>query len=357
MDLTKYVLPNEVKINNKLIGPGHPCFVVAEIGNNHNGSFELAQKGIEAAAYAGADAVKLQKRTIEEVFTKELRQIPQTSQKFFGATYEEYRRRLELTDNEVARLKDYAHSLGLVFFVTPFDLKSAEALAEIGMDCWKIASFDLNHRELLYAIAKLGQPIILSTGMSTIEERDEAIKTILDINQKLIINHCVSIYPTPPQDYNLGAIHTMRSRYAPLPIGYSGHEIGFFATIAAVAIGATTIERHFTTDKSLPGPDHATVSLEPIEFAEMVKNIRNIEKAIKDTSIYLHEKEIPHRNKHGKSIVARVPINKGIEITAEMLCFRSPGSGIKPTLIHTVLGRIAQTNIPEDTVITELNLS
>jgi sialic acid synthase SpsE len=352
-DASKYSLPSEVKIGNKLVGQGNPCFVVAEIGNNHNGSYELAQKSIQAAAFAGADAVKLQKRTVEEVFTKELRQVPQTSQKFFGATYEEYRRRLELTDHEISLLKEYAHSLGLIFFVTPFDLKSAEALAEIGMDCWKIASFDLNHPALLDWLAKKNQPIILSTGMSSLEERDAAINTILATNQNLIINHCVSIYPTPPQDYNLGAIHTMRNRYAPLPVGYSGHEIGYVATVAAVAIGATTIERHFTTDKALPGPDHATVSLEPIEFADMVKNIRIIEKAVADTSIYLHEKEVGHRNKHGKSIATRVPIKAGTQITQEMLCFKSPGNGIKPTLIDMVVGKKARMNISEDTVITE----
>jgi sialic acid synthase SpsE len=346
-----------VKLGSKFVGKGHPCFVVAEIGNNHNGSYELAQKAIQAAAFAGADAVKLQKRTVEEVFTKELRQVPQTSQKFFGSTYDEYRRRLELNDKEIARLKEFAHSLGLVFFVTPFDLKSAEALAEIGMDCWKVASFDLNHQALLTALAKQGQPIILSTGMSTLEERDEAIQTILDLNQNLIINHCVSIYPTPPQDYNLGAILTMQERYSPLPIGYSGHEVGYIATMAAVAIGATTIERHFTTDKTLPGPDHATVSLEPIEFSELVKNIRIIEKAVADTSIYVHEKEIGHRNKHGKSVATRLSIKAGTIITPEMLCIKSPGTGIKPTMINTVIGKRAVTDIPEDTVITEEQLS
>lgn len=351
--LNQESLPSVVKIGDKLVGRGQPVFIIAEIGNNHNGDIELARKCIKAAALAGADAVKFQKRDVDEVFTQELLSKPQTHSRSLGVTYGDYRRKQELRDEEFAELKELAHSLGLVFFVTPFDLKSAKMLDAMGMDCWKISSFDVNHPQLLEFVAKRGQPIFLSTGMSTVEERDKAVATVLQYNKRLIIKQCVSIYPTPNEDLNVGAVATLVERYKPIPVGYSGHEIGFIPTIAAVTLGARSVERHFTLDKALPGPDHATVSLDVPEFAEMVRQIRRIEKAVADTNVYLHEKEVAHRNKHGKSVVTRRAIPAGTLVSAEMLCFKSPGYGIKPTLVHTIVGKTAKMTIPEDTVITE----
>lgn len=342
-----------VKVGSKYVGYGHPTFIVAEIGNNHNGEIALARDMVKAAALAGADAVKLQKRTVEHVFARELLVRPQTHSTNLGTTYEAYRRKLELKDEELAELKDFAHTLGLVFFVTPFDLKSAAALAGIGMDAWKLSSFDVNYKDLLEFVARQNQPVFLSTGMSTVEERDKAVGTILKYNPELIINHCVSIYPTPPADLNLGAVKTLIDRYHPIPVGYSGHEIGYVPTIAAVALGACTVERHFTTDKALPGPDQSTVSLDQGEFAEMVRHIRIIEKAVADTKVYVHEREVAHRNKHGKSVVSKVRIPAGTVISADMLVFKSPGYGVKPTEVHMVIGKTAKVDIPDDTVITK----
>lgn len=351
MDLSVYNIPKEIKIRDKKIGPGHPVFIIAEIGNNHNGDIELARKEVAAAAHAGADGVKFQKRTVAEVFTRELLDKPQTHSTSLGKTYREYRLAQELTDEELKELKEQAHALGMAFFVTPFDLTSAKALAAIGMDCWKIASFDVNHRPLLEFVADQGQPVFLSTGMATVEERDEAVEEILKRNPNLVIKQCVSIYPTPDADLNIGAVKTLIDRYSPIPVGYSGHELGFIPTIAAVTLGARSVERHFTLDKTLPGPDHSTVSLEPLEFAEMVRQIRRIEKAIADDKIYIHEKEIAHRNKHGKSVVSRQHIPAGTVISAEMLAFKSPGYGIKPSSAHLVVGKKAKVDIPEDSVI------
>lgn len=345
-----------VNVRDKKIGKGHPVFVIAEIGNNHNGNIELARKEVHAAALAGADAVKFQKRTVPEVFTKELLDKPQWHSTSLGKTYREYRLAQELKDEELAELKDMAHSLGMAFFVTPFDLTSARTLAAIGMDCWKIASFDVNHPDLLSFVARQGQPIFLSTGMSTLEERDHAVEAVLAHNKNLVVKQCVSIYPTPDDDLNVGAVATLIKHYDPIPVGYSGHELGFFPTIAAVALGARSVERHFTLDKTLPGPDHSTVSLEPLEFGEMVRQIRRIGKAVADRNIYLHEREIPLYNKHGKSVVSRVAIPQGALIKEDMLCFKSPGYGIKPTLVHTVIGKTAKTDIPDDTVITNEHL-
>lgn len=344
-------LPDRVKVGQKHIGEGEPVFIVAEIGNNHNGEIELAKRLVEEAARAGADAVKFQKRCLSEVFIKEMLGKPQTSSRALGRTYGEYRNKLELSDEKLVVLKDLAHSLGLVFFVTPFDLKSAETLDQIGMDAWKISSFDLTHLQLVEYIAQKKQPIFLSTGMASLEEMDKTVEAILKYNEQLILNHCVSIYPTPDEELNLGAIAAMAEHYSPLPIGYSGHEMGFIPTLASVVLGAKTVERHFTMDKTLPGPDHATVSLDLPEFAEMVRQIRRLERAVLDKNIYLHEREIPHRHKHGKSLVARVPIPAGTVISAQMLCCKSPGHGLKPEMFNEIIGKTAQVDIPEDTVI------
>ncbi len=346
-----------IKVWNRIVGRGQPTFIIAEIGNNHNGDMELARKSIEAAAIAGADAVKFQKRTLNEVFTQELLSKPQTNSKSLGSTYGEYRSKLELSYDQFRELKEYAHSLGVAFFVTPFDLTSAKKLTEIGMDAWKIASFDVNHKPLLEFVASQGQPMFLSTGMATLEEMDEAIATIHKYNNELTVFHCVSVYPTPDEDLNLGAITTMLARYTDTPIGYSGHELGFIPTVSAVTLGACAVERHFTLDKTLPGPDHATVSLDVPEFTDMVRQIRRIEHAVRDTSIRLHEKEVAIRNKHGKSVVSRVRIPAGVTVSADMLTCKSPGHGVKPTLIHTVIGKKAKEDIPEDTVIVESLLS
>lgn len=357
MNFSNLSLPSEVKVRDKMVGRGHPVFIIAEIGNNHNGEIDLARKEVVSAAHAGADAVKFQKRDVDEVFIREMLSQPQTHSRSLGKTYEEYRRKQELTAGELKEVKDLAHSLGLAFFVTAFDLKSAALLADIGMDAWKISSFDVTHDRLVEFVARQNQPIFLSTGMSTLEERDQAVEAVLKHNKQLIINQCVSIYPTPNEDLNLGAVKTLREHYHPLPVGYSGHEIGYVPTVAAVALGACTVERHFTLDKSLPGPDHSTVSLEPLEFAQMVREIRRVEKGVADANVYVHENEVRHRNKHGKSVVARVKIPQGTLISQDMLCFKSPGHGIKPTLMHTVIGKRAKVDIPDDAVILEEHLS
>ncbi len=347
----------KIDVYNKIVGRGQPTFVIAEIGNNHNGNLELAKKTIMAAAFAGADAVKFQKRFLNEVFTEELLSTPQTSSRSLGETYGQYRQSLELTEEQLVELRNFSHSLGLAFGVTPFDLKSVDFLANIGMDFWKVASFDATHPQLLEAVAKQGQPIFLSTGMSTLEERDNAVDAILKFNSQLIVLHCVSVYPTPPEDLNIGAVSTLLKRYDDLPVGYSGHEEGFVPTVAAVAIGACVVERHLTTDKTLPGPDHATVSLNPIEFHQMVWEIRKIEKAIADKRIYLHPGEEKHRKKHAKNIVAKVAVSAGTILTEDMIAFKSTGrGGIKPDLINTVVGRVAKVDMAPDFVILEEHL-
>jgi sialic acid synthase SpsE len=352
MATTKKKTPKKISIKKKLIGQGEPTFFIAEIGNNHNGDYYLAKKTIEEAAKAGVDAVKFQKRFIDEVFAKELRDKPQTKDQVLGKTYGEYRQSMELDMGAFVKLKAVADSLGLIFFATPFDRKSADFLEEAKMDLYKIASFDVTNTPLLEYVAKKGKPIILSAGMSTIEELDEAVATILKHNDQLIILHCVSIYPTPDDKLNLQSIPFLQERYYPIPVGYSGHEADIIPTLASIALGAKVVERHITLDKSLPGPDHATISINPEEFAEMIRSTRRIEKALGIFGKELQEDEKKTRDKHSKSIVSKIDIPAGKVITKDMLTCKSPGYGMKPNELSKVIGKKSKVAIEADSVIT-----
>lgn len=354
-NLVKYArgLPGSIKVKSTYIGEGYPAYFIAEIGNNHNGDFFLAKKLIEEAARIGANAVKLQKRHIDEVFAKELRDKPQVKNLELGKTYGEYRQNLELSFDDFVNLKKVADENKVTFFATPFDKKSADFLDKVGVDVYKIASFDLTNHPLLEYVAKKGKPVILSTGMADLEELDNAVATVLKHNNKLIILHCVSIYPTPDDKIGLSTMQMLAKRYYPLPVGYSGHEQGFDFSVAAVTLGAHCIERHITIDKTLPGPDHATVSLDVAEFKAMIDSTRRIEKSIGTDSKNILEEEKPARAKHSKSLVAKHNIITGTRITADMIVFKSPGYGFKPYELLRVVGKLAKTDIPEDTVITE----
>lgn len=344
-------LANQIKIGQKFVGEGQPVFFIAEIGNNHNGDYYLAKRTIEQAAKAGADAVKLQKRFIDEVFTKEMRDKPQVKDQVLGKTYGEYRQALELNEEEFRGLKSYAESLGLIFFATPFDMKSVDFLEGIGSDVYKIASFDVTNLPLLRYIASKGKPMFLSVGMSTWDEIDEAVEAIVRINNQLAIKHCVSIYPTPDDRENLSSIQELKRRYDPIPIGYSGHEHDILPSLAAVMLGAKSIERHFTLDKGLPGPDHATVSLEPDEFRKMVEETRRLEKTFGDPLRRLQEEEKKAREKHTKSITTLRAIPAGALIEENMLTCKSPGYGLKPNMIPNIIGKKTVCDLEPDVTV------
>jgi len=351
MGLSHHNLPRKIQIGNKWVGEGEPAYFIAEIGNNHNGDFYLAKRTIEEAVKAGADAVKFQKRFVDETFAKELLEKPQVKDQIYGKTYGEYRKALELDKEEFIKLKSFAEGLGVTFFATPFDKSSADFLEEVGQDVYKIASFDVTNLPLLEHVAKKGKPVILSTGMSSVEEVDEAVETILKHNKNLIVLHCVSIYPSAEDKLNLRTIPFYQERYAPLPIGYSGHEQDFIPTLAAISLGAKCVERHITLDKAMPGPDHATVSIEPDEFKAMVAGARRIEHALGVARCEVLPDEMKTREKHSKSIVSTAHIPAGTFIAANMIMAKSPGYGIKPRLIPDLIGKKAAVDIEPDAVI------
>ncbi|MDB5224640.1 MAG: hypothetical protein JWO43_262 [Candidatus Adlerbacteria bacterium] len=344
------LLPTSVKIGTRRVGKGYPVFVIAEIGNNHNGDFDLAMQTIKAAKDVGADAVKFQKRDVDIVFTKEMREMSYDNPRSLAPTYGEHRKKLEFDRDQFVALKDYAESLGLIFFVTPFDEHSADFLESIGVHAYKISSFDVSNIPLLEHVAKKGKPILLSTGMSTLDEIDHAVETILNHNERLIINHCTSIYPTPDADIDLNMVAVLKGRYVPLPVGYSGHEPDILATVASIGLGAHTVERHFTLDKTMRGSDHH-MSINPVEFAEMVNQIRRLEVILGSAEKTIHDAEVPIREKHGKSVVAKHSIKAGSVISAHDLMLKSPGTGIKPVDLDKLLGKVAPIDVEEDTLL------
>ena len=340
----------KIRIKDKYVGDNCPCYIVAEIGLNHNGKFEIAKKLIDSANEVGVDAVKFQKRDISELLTKEQINKPYSGLNSFGDTYGEHRKNLELSNDDWYKLVDYSERLGLTFLASAWDINSADFLERLNISAYKIASSDVTNLLLLEHIAKKRRPIILSTGMSTIDEIDEAVEVIEKYNNDLIILHCVSAYPFDEQYANLNIIKTLKERYR-YPIGYSGHEkSGHVVTLTAVALGACLIERHFTLDRTMRGPDHVA-SLEPHGFASLVDSIRIQERAFGSSKKEILDIEVPVREKLSKSIVTIRAIEKDHVIKADDLTVKSPGIGLKPKYINKIIGKISKCNIPEDTVV------
>ena len=341
---------NEIRIGSKLVGANHPCYIVAEIGNNHNGELEIAKKLIEATEECGANAVKFQKRDINSLMTKELRSRPYVKYDSFGNTYAEHREKLELSEEDWRRLFNFTKKLGVDFYATPFDFKSTDFLDELGIPCFKIASFDVTNLPLIDYICKKGRPVILSTGMCTWEELDEAVEVIKRNGNDFVLLHCISAYPHDNELSNLRMIPKLKERYK-VPVGYSGHEkSGFAVSLGARLIGACMIERHFTLDRTMRGPDHAS-SIEPRGLAELVRNIRKLEEALGDGEKRIFDIEQPIRKKMIKSIVSTRYIRAGEVIRKEDLTAKCPGTGLKPKYMDVLVGKTAKQDIPEDTII------
>jgi sialic acid synthase SpsE len=332
------------------IGNNKECFIVAEIGNNHQGRFDLAAVMIEEAAKAGADAVKFQKRDIPSLLTSYMYNQPYKSPDSFGPTYGKHREALELSIEDFSRLKEIAEQKGLIFFSSVWDEKSLHEVNSLGVEIIKICSADLVNIPLLRKAASLSKIIFLSTGMSTIEEIDVAVEEISSLNDKLILLHCNSSYPCDEEQIALPVISFLSKRYK-VPVGYSGHEVSIAPSVAAVALGACVVERHFTLDKSLCGTDHK-VSLTPLEFKELVKGIREVERAIKVKEKRVFDEEKKVALKLRKSIVAKRDLRKGTILTEEDITVKSPGTGISPIYWDKIIGRELKQDIQKDELLT-----
>lgn len=342
----------KIKIGNRIIGDGEHPFIIAEAGINHNGNVNLAKKLIDAAKKAEADAVKFQTFKAEDVATKTAEKA-EYQKKTTGAEESQFVmiKKLELKERDFKELFDYAHRKGLVFLSSPFDKRSVDLLDELGVPAFKIASGEITNLPLLKHIARKGKPIILSTGMSTLGETEEAVEIIMREGVKeIILLHCISSYPAKVEDMNLKAMETLRDAFK-LPVGLSDHSLGITIPIAAVALGACVIEKHFTLDKSLPGPDHQA-SLEPEELKQMIKAIREVEKATGNGNKMPTDEEKQIQKVARRSLVARVTIPKGAIITEAMLDIKRPGTGVEPKYMNKVIGAVARCRIRQDEPLT-----
>jgi N-acetylneuraminate synthase len=285
-------MATRVKIGDRWVGRGEPCFVIAEIGLNHNGDLKNAKKLIDAAALAGCDAVKFQKRTPELCVPPAQRNVERETP--WGVmTYLEYRYRVEFGKEEYAEIDRYCKEKGIVWFASCWDEPSVDFIDEFAPACYKVASASLTDAKLLAHTRATGRPIMISTGMSTLEEIDAGAAQ-LDPD-RLLIAHATSTYPCVPKELNLKMIGTLLERYD-VPIGYSGHEVGLQTTCAAVVLGACFVERHITLDRSMWGSDQAA-SVEPGGFARLVRDIRIIEEALGDGQKRVYDSELPIRAK------------------------------------------------------------
>ena len=285
-------MTNKVSVGKKAIGAGEPVYIIAEIGINHNGDIAIAKQLMDVAVETGCDAVKFQKRTPEICVPEEQKSIPRETP-WGTMTYFEYKKRIEFEQPEFEQIDAYAKKIGIDWFASPWDVPSVDFLESFNVPCQKIASACLTDSELLTAINKTKTTTILSTGMSSIEEIDKAVSLLNNV--PLAIAQATSTYPAEASELNLRAIQTFAEKYK-VPVGYSGHERGLQVTIAAVALGATFIERHITLDRSMWGTDHSA-SLEPEGLKKLVRDIRIIELALGDGKKKVYDSEIPIRAK------------------------------------------------------------
>jgi len=337
----------KIQIGNRSVGDGEPTFIIAEVGSNHNGSLEQAKELIDVAVEAGASAVKFQIFQAEKHYSK---YTPEFSYLKGKSTYELIKS-LELPREWIEDLAEYCESKDIIFLATPCDFDAVDLLDKY-VPAFKITSFEIVDLELIKYAAGKGKPMIISTGMANLGEIEEAIKAIKSAgNEDIILLHCNSLYPTPVEVVNLKAMETMRTAFK-VPIGFSDHTLGIHITIAAVAMGACVIEKHFTLSRKMEGPDHS-FAIEPDELKEMVRCIREVEKAkgsgIKEKSdLESGEMYVKAR----RSIHAKINIPKGTKITRDMLIIKRPGYGIKPKFIDVVVGREAKRDVKEDEWIT-----
>lgn len=341
--LSKPVRSIKTEFNNRGI------FIIAEAGVNHNGQLKIAKKLVDAAKKAGVDAVKFQTFRSESLVSSKAPKA-KYQKEASGDSQLEMLKRLELSENDFIELKNYCDRKKIVFLSTPFDPESADFLDKLDIPAFKIGSGDLTNLQLIKQIAKYGKPIILSTGMSTMAEIERAVKEIESTkNINLILLHCTSNYPASHDTVNLSAMETLRKKFG-LTIGYSDHTIGLEVSIAAVAMGAKVIEKHFTLDKEMDGPDHKA-SIEPQELAHLVKAIRNIEKAFGDGEKKPLPSEHNIRQVARKSICASCDIKKGQKLSADMLVIKRPEGGIKPELFDSIIDRKSIRTIKKDDLI------
>ena len=338
-------------IAGRKVGSGQPCFIIAEAGVNHNGDLSLAKQLVDVAVEAGVDAVKFQTFKAECISTSSAPKADYQRQTT-DATKSQYEmlRSLVLSAEAHHDLKAYCQKKGILFLSTPFEEESADFLDALGVPAFKIPSGEINNLPFLEHVARKGKPMIISTGMSTLEEVEAAANAVRKTgNQDLVLLHCVSAYPADPKDANIRAMQTMAATFN-LPVGYSDHTLGIEVALAAVALGACVIEKHFTLDRDLPGPDHRA-SLEPDELAELVRGVRIVEASLGHGRKEPAPSEANTAAVARKSIIAAKDIPAGTRLTGDVMAIKRPGTGLAPTMLSHLVGRITTRNIRAGTML------
>ena len=339
------------KIGRHEIGDAAPCYVIAEIGHNHQGSLERCKELFREAHAAGAHAVKLQKRDNRTLYTKAAYDRPYDNENSFGATYGEHREFLEFGEREYRELQAYAQELGVDFFSTAFDLTSADFLKGLDVPAYKIASGDLKSTPLLKHVAAFGKPIIVSTGGATIEDVQRAYDTIMPINSQLAILQCTAGYPAAFEELDLRVISTYRERFPEAVIGFSSHDNGIAMPVAAYMLGARIVEKHFTLNRAMKGTDHA-FSLEPVGLRKMVRDLERTHKAMGNGVKKIYDSEKAPIVKMGKSLVVARDLPAGHVLRREDIVMKSPGGGIPPYELDKVLGQATLKPLHQDDFLT-----
>ncbi len=341
------------EIAGRLVGRGQPCYVVAEAGVNHNCDLGLGKRLVDAAKAAGVDAIKFQNYTASKIATRTAPRYWVEPADPTGTQWDTFDKLDKLSAEDFRALLDHARWGSITAFSAPFDDEAVDFLASLNVPAFKIASADLTAHPLIERAARVGRPMILSTGTSTLAEVEDALEVCRRAgNDQVALLHCTLRYPCPPEGINLRMMEHLMRAFPEVPVGLSDHSLGISVPQAAVALGACIIEKHFTVDKTLPGsPDHH-LSVDPPEMKAMVEGIRTVEKALGKAVKGLEPLEKDAFLYARRSVTSAVAIAKGTVISREMLTYKRPGTGINPRFFDLVAGRIAQVDIPADTTIT-----
>ena len=340
-----------MRIGRHEIGDESRCYVIAEIGHNHQGSLDKARELFREAKLAGAHAVKLQKRDNRGLYTRAAYNKPYDNENSFGSTYGEHREFLEFGRHEYRELQTFAAELGVDFFSTAFDLASADFLRDLDVPAYKIASGDLKSTPLLRHVASFGKPVVISTGGAVIDDVQRAYDTIMPINPQLAILQCTAGYPAAFEELDLRVISTFRERFPGAVIGFSSHDNGIAMPVAAYMLGARIVEKHFTLNRASKGTDHA-FSLEPVGLRKMVRDLERTHKALGNGLKKIYDSEKAPITKMGKSLVVARDVPSGHILGPGDIVMKSPGGGIPPYELDKVLGRVTLRPLMEDDFLT-----
>jgi sialic acid synthase len=338
-------------IGDRVISDDSNAYVIAEIGHNHQGSLKTAKELFKAAAECGVDAGKLQKRDNRSLYTREMYDKPYDNENSFGATYGEHREALEFGKSEYEELQAESARLGIGFFSTAFDLKSADFLAELNTPAYKIASGDLKNIPLLRHVARIGRPMIVSTGGGTMDDVQRAYDTVMPINPRLCLMQCTCGYPAEFAELDLRVISTYRDKFPEVVIGYSGHDNGIAMPLAAYMLGARIIEKHFTLNRAMKGTDHR-FSLEPVGMKKMIRDLQRVRIALGDGRKKVYASEANPVLKMGKKLVAARDLPAGHVLTAGDIAIKSPGDGLPPYYLDQVIGQALSQDVRADQSLT-----